>query len=158
GCRGGGRRQDPGGMFTVPKPGDGRTATADRVIARLRPKLSEVPGAGLYLQASQDVRVGGRQSNAQYQFTMQGDNLADLTKFAPLMLGRLQHVPSMVDVNSDAQNRGLQAFVTYDRKEAARYGISPQVVDATLYDAFGQRQVSTMYRGQNQYHVVMEAP
>jgi multidrug efflux pump len=144
-------------MFIALKPLDQRHITADRIIARLRPKLAAVPGATLYLQASQDVRVGGRQSNAQYQFTMQGDNLADLTKFAPLMLGRLQHVPSMIDVNSDEQNRGLQAFVTYDRAEAARYGISPQLVDGTLYDAFGQRQVSTMYRGQNQYHVVMEA-
>jgi multidrug efflux pump len=144
-------------MFIALKPLDQRHITADRIIARLRPKLAAVPGATLYLQASQDVRVGGRQSNAQYQFTMQGDNLADLTKFAPLMLQRLQHVPSMIDVNSDEQNRGLQAFVTYDRAEAARYGISPQLVDATLYDAFGQRQVSTMYRGQNQYHVVMEA-
>ena len=144
-------------LFIALKPLDRRNATADRIIARLRPKLASVPGATLYLQAAQDLRVGGRQTNAQYQFTMQGDNLADLTKFSPLMLSRLQHVPSMTDVNSDQQNRGLQALVTYDRVEAARYGIAPQLVDATLYDAFGQRQVSTMYRGQNQYHVVMEA-
>jgi len=144
-------------LFIALKPLDERKITADRIIARLRPKLSDVPGANLYLQASQDVRVGGRQTNAQYQFTMQGDNLADLTKFSPLMLSRLQQVRSMTDVNSDQQNRGLQALVTYDRAEAARYGIAPQLVDATLYDAFGQRQVSTMYRRQNQYHVVMEA-
>ncbi len=144
-------------LFIALKPLDRRNVTADRIIARLRPKLASVPGATLYLQAAQDLRVGGRQTNAQYQFTMQGDNLADLTKFSPLMLSRLQHVPSMTDVNSDQQNRGLQALVTYDRVEAARYGIAPQLVDATLYDAFGQRQVSTMYRGQNQYHVVMEA-
>jgi multidrug efflux pump len=157
GFTGGGGPSNTARMFIALKPLDERRVTADRIIARLRPKLSGVPGATLYLQASQDVRVGGRQSNAQYQFTMQGDNLADLTKFAPLMLTRLQHVPSMIDVNSDEQNRGLQALVTYDRVEAARYGISPQLVDATLYDAFGQRQVSTMYKGQNQYHVVMEA-
>jgi multidrug efflux pump len=144
-------------LFIALKPLDERKITADRIIARLRPKLSDVPGANLYLQASQDVRVGGRQTNAQYQFTMQGDNLVDLTKFSPLMLSRLQQVRSMTDVNSDQQNRGLQALVTYDRAEAARYGIAPQLVDATLYDAFGQRQVSTMYRRQNQYHVVMEA-
>ena len=157
GFTGGGGTTNTARLYIALKPLDARRVTADRIIARLRPQLAEVPGATLYLQAAQDVRVGGRQSNAQYQFTMQGDNLADLTTFAPLMLGRLQHVPSMVDVNSDEQNRGLQAFVTYDRVEAARYGISPQLVDATLYDAFGQRQVSTMYRGQNQYHVVMEA-
>jgi hydrophobe/amphiphile efflux-1 (HAE1) family protein len=144
-------------MFIALKPLDQRRITADRIIGRLRPKLAAVAGATLYLQASQDVRVGGRQSNAQYQFTMQGDNLADLTKFSPLMLSRLKRVPSMVDVNSDEQNRGLEAFVTYDRAEAARYGISPALANSTLYDAFGQRQVSTMYRGQNQYHVVMEA-
>jgi multidrug efflux pump len=157
GFTGGGGTTNTARMFIALKPLDERRVTADRIIARLRPKLAGVPGATLYLQASQDVRVGGRQSNAQYQFTMQGDNLADLTTFAPLMLSRLQHVPSMIDVNSDEQNRGLQAFVTYDREEAARYGISPQLADATLYDAFGQRQVSTMYRGLNQYHVVMEA-
>jgi multidrug efflux pump len=157
GFTGGGGTTNTARLYIALKPLDERRVTADRIIARLRPKLAGVPGATLYLQAAQDVRVGGRQSNAQYQFTMQGDNLDDLTKFAPLMLDRLQHVPSMIDVNSDAQNRGLQALVTYDRKEAARYNIAPQVVDATLYDAFGQRQVSTMYRGQNQYHVVMEA-
>jgi multidrug efflux pump len=157
GFTGGGGTTNTARMFIALKPLDERKVTADRIIARLRQKLGGVPGANLYLQASQDVRVGGRQTNAQYQFTMQGDNLADLTKFSPLMLSRLQHVPSMIDVNSDQQNRGLQAMVTYDRVEAARYGIAPQLVDATLYDAFGQRQVSTMYRGQNQYHVVMEA-
>jgi len=154
---GGGTTTNTARLFIALKPLDERTVTADQIIARLRPKLTAIPGATLYLQASQDVRVGGRQSAAQYQFTMQGDNLADLTKFAPLMLEQLQHVPAMTDVNSDEQNNGLQAEVEYDRVEAARYGISPQLVDATLYDAFGQRQVSTMYEGQNQYHVVMEA-
>jgi multidrug efflux pump subunit AcrB len=115
-----------------------------------------VPGATLYLQAAQDVRVGGRLANAQYQFTMQGDNLGDLVAYAPRMLQELRRVPIISEVNSDQQNRGLQALVNYDRDEAARYGISPALIDATLYDAFGQRQVSTMYRGQNQYHVVME--
>src|SRR5499427_4130433 len=157
GFTGGGGTTNTARLYIALKPLDVRRVTADRIIARLRPQLAGIPGATMFLQAAQDVRVGGRQSNAQYQFTMQGDNLADLTKFAPQMLSRLQHVPSMVDVNSDEQNRGLQALVTYDRVEAARYGISPQLVDATLYDAFGQRQVSTMYRGQNQYHVVMEA-
>jgi len=154
---GGGTTTNTARLFIALKPLDERQVSADAIIARLRPKLTAVPGATLYLQAAQDVRVGGRQSAAQYQFTMQGDNLADLTKFAPLMLEKLQHVPVMTDVNSDEQNNGLQALVDYDRREAARYGISPQLADATLYDAFGQRQVSTMYEGQNQYHVVMEA-
>ena len=144
-------------MFVSLKPLEQRGVVADTIIARLRPKLARVPGATLFLQASQDVRVGGRQSNAQYQFTMQGDNLDELTTFAPRMLAEMQHIPLIADVNSDAQNRGLQSLVQYDRAEAARYGIAPQLIDATLYDAFGQRQVSTMYKGQNQYHVVMEA-
>jgi multidrug efflux pump len=143
-------------LFIALKPLAERDASADQIIARLRPQLGRVPGATLYLQAAQDVRVGGRLSNAQYQFTMQGDNLADLVDYAPRMLRELRRLPIISEVNSDQQNRGLQALVNYDRDEAARYGITPSLIDATLYDAFGQRQVSTMYRGQNQYHVVME--
>jgi multidrug efflux pump len=143
-------------LFIALKPLAERDASADQIIARLRPQLGRVPGATLYLQAAQDVRVGGRLSNAQYQFTMQGDNLADLVAYAPRMLQELRRLPVISEVNSDQQNRGLQALVNYDRDEAARYGITPSLIDATLYDAFGQRQVSTMYRGQNQYHVVME--
>jgi multidrug efflux pump len=143
-------------LFVALKPLDERDARAGQIIARLRPKLAQVPGATLYLQASQDVRVGGRLSNAQYQFTMQGDNLADLSAYAPKMLQAVRQIRLITDVNSDQQNHGLQAFVTYNRDAAARYGIAPSLVDSTLYSAFGQRQVSTMYRGQNQYHVVME--
>ncbi|HEY2152070.1 MAG TPA: multidrug efflux RND transporter permease subunit [Vicinamibacterales bacterium] len=153
---GGGGTTNAARLFIALKPLEDRDARADEIIARLRPKLARVPGATLYLQASQDVRVGGRQSNAQYEFTMQGDNLADLATYAPKMLGQLQHIPIINDVNSDQQNHGLQALVDYDRDEAARYGITSALIDGTLYDAFGQRQVSTMYRGQNQYHVVME--
>ncbi|MBZ5543928.1 MAG: efflux RND transporter permease subunit, partial [Acidobacteriia bacterium] len=144
-------------MFISLKPPTERSVTADQVIARLRPKLAKVPGATLYMQAAQDVRVGGRMSNAQYQFTMRGDNLQDLTAFAPRMLQQLRTIPIIADVSSDQQNRGLQAMVQYDRLTAARFGISPQLIDNTLYDAFGQRQVSTMYTSLNQYHVVMEA-
>jgi multidrug efflux pump len=144
-------------MFITLKPLAERKITADRVIARLRPKLARVPGATLYMQAAQDVRVGGRMSNAQYQFTMRGDNLQDLVKFAPRMLAELRQIPVIADVSSDQQDRGLQAWVQYDRDTAARFGISPQLIDNTLYDAFGQRQVSTMYTSLNQYHVVMEA-
>ncbi|HXJ94925.1 MAG TPA: multidrug efflux RND transporter permease subunit [Terriglobia bacterium] len=144
-------------MFASLKPPSERTATADQVINRLRPKLARVPGASLYLQASQDVRVGGRFGSAQYQYTMRGDNLQDLNSYTPRMLQELKTIPIIADVNSDQQNDGLQAIVDYDRATAARFGISPQLIDNTLYDAFGQRQVSTMYTSLNQYHVVMEA-
>jgi multidrug efflux pump len=144
-------------MFISLKPPAERKISADLIIARLRPKLAKVPGATLYLQAAQDVRVGGRFGSAQYQYTMRGDNLQDLIDFAPRMLQQLKIIPSIADANSDQQNRGLQAFVQYDRETAARFGISPQLIDTTLYDAFGQRQVSTMYSSLNQYHVIMEA-
>jgi len=144
-------------MFISLKPPQERKISADLVIARLRPKLARVPGATLYLQAAQDVRVGGRFGASQYQYTMRGDNLKDLTDFAPRMLQQLRTIPIIADVNSDQQDLGLQAFVHYDRETAARFGISPQLIDATLYDAFGQRQVSTMYTSLNQYHIIMEA-
>lgn len=154
---GGGTTTNSARLFTGLKPLSERKITADYIIARLRPKLAKVPGATLYLQASQDVRVGGRLSNAQYQFAMQGDNLADLTNYAPRMLEALRHVPILTDVSSDQQNNGLQSMIQIDRTTAARFGISPQLIDNTLYDYFGQRQVSTMYTSLNQYHVVMEA-
>jgi multidrug efflux pump len=144
-------------MFIALKPLGERKASADQIIARLRPKLARVPGGTLILQAAQDVRIGGRSSSAAYQFTMQGDNLADLIAYSPKMLQKLKTIPIITDVNSDLQNQGLQALVTYDRATAARFGIAPQLIDDTLYDAFGQRQVSTMYTSLNQYHVVMEA-
>ena len=153
----GGSTYNTARMFISLKPLDQRKISADLVIARLRPKLAKVPGATLYLQAAQDLRVGGRQSNAQYQFTMRGDNLDDLNRFAPRMVEQLKTIPIISDVSSDQQNRGLQAMVQYDRGTAARFGITPQLIDNTLYDAFGQRQVSTMYTTLNQYHVVMEA-
>jgi multidrug efflux pump len=157
-CGGGG----PGGgainqarMFIMLKPPAERKITADLVIARLRPQLARVPGATLYLQAAQDIRVGGRFGAAQYQFTMQGDNLRDLQAYGPRMLQELRTIPLIVDVNSDQQDRGLQAYVKVDRATAARFGISSQLADNILYDAFGERQVSTMYTALNQYHVVM---
>ncbi|MGD0695189.1 MAG: efflux RND transporter permease subunit [Terriglobia bacterium] len=147
----------PPGQRDLPTaPAAKRNITADQIIARLRPKLARVPGATLYLQAAQDVRVGGRFGASQYQYTMRGDNLQDLTDYSPRMLAELRTIPSIADVNSDQQDRGLQAYVTYDRDTAARFGISSQLIDSTLYDAFGQRQVSTMYTPLNQYHVVME--
>jgi multidrug efflux pump len=153
----GGGTSNTARLFISLKPLDERKIPADLIIARLRPKLAAVPGVTTYLQASQDLRIGGRQSNAQYQFVMQGDNLADLTAFAPRIVEALKTVPLVTDVSSDQQDRGLQSFVHYDRTTAARVGISPQLIDATLYDLFGQRQVSTIYTPLNQYHVVMEA-
>ena len=134
-----------------------RKVSVYEVIDRLRPQLGRVRGATLYLQAAQDVRVGGRMSAALYQFTMRGDNVKDLTDFGRPMLEALRKLPIITDVNTDQQNNGLQSVVTYDRDTAARFGISPQLIDNVLYDAFGQRQVSTMYTSLNQYHVVMEA-
>ena len=144
-------------MFVSLKPLAERKITVDFIMQRLRPKLGRIPGATLYLQAAQDLRVGGRNSAALYQFTMRGDNLTDLIRYAPQMFQQLKSIPIIVDVNTDQQNKGLQSLVTYDRQTAARFGISSQLMDNVLYDAFGQRQVSTMYKALNQYHVVMEA-
>jgi multidrug efflux pump len=135
----------------------GGGASVYDVIERLRPKLSVIRGATNYMQANQDVRVGGRNSAALYQFTMRGDNVQDLTKYGPPMLSALRHLRLINDVNTDQQNSGLQAVVQYDRDTAARFSISSQLIDNVLYDAFGQRQVSTLYTSLNQYHVVMEA-
>jgi multidrug efflux pump len=154
---GGASTVNQGRMFVSLKPLADRKVTVDYIMQRLRPKLARVPGATLYLQANQDLRVGGRNSAALYQFTMRGDNLEDLIAYAPRMFQELKAIPIIVDVNSDQQNRGLQSMVTYDRGTAARLGISPQLIDNVLYDAFGQRQVATMYKPLNQYHVVMEA-
>jgi multidrug efflux pump len=154
---GGGGSANTARFFLTLKPLEERKASADQIIARLRPQLARVPGATLYLQASQDLRVGGRSSSALYQFTMRGDNIQDLTAFGPKMLAQMRKIPEISDVNTDQQNNGLQSVVQYDRRTAARFGISPQLIDNTLYDAFGQRQVSTMYTSLNQYHVVMEA-
>lgn len=144
-------------IFITLKPLDERKISADQVIARLRPKLVKIPGATLYLQSAQDLRIGGRQSNALYQYTLQSDTFSDVAAWAPKLLEQLRQIPILTDVNSDQQNLGMQALLEYDRDTAARFGISSNLLDNTLYDAFGQRQVSTMYRSLNQYHVVMEA-
>jgi multidrug efflux pump len=153
---GGGGGTNQSRMFIALKPLAQRITTADLIIARLRPKLARIPGANIILQANQDIRVGGRNSAAQYQFTMRGDNVDDLIAYAPRMFEELKSVRIIADVNSDQQNKGLQSLVTYDRKTAARFGIAPQLIDDTLYDAFGQRQVSVMYTSLNQYHIIME--
>jgi multidrug efflux pump len=154
---GGGGATNSARMFISLKPLNERKTDATDIIARLRPKLGRVPGATLFLSAAQDLRIGGRQSNADYQFTMRSDSVQDLTTWGPRMLTALHTIPIIADVNSSLQNHGLQVYVDYDRKTAARFGISPQLIDNTLYDAFGQRPVSTMYTSLNQYHVIMEA-
>jgi len=130
--------------------------SADDVINRLRGKLAVVPGATLILQSAQDLTIGGRFGNAQYQYTLQSANLDDLNKWAPRLLTKLRTLPQLRDQNSDQQDKGLQAKLVIDRDTASRLGITPETLDNALYDAFGQRQVSTMYRPLNQYHVVME--
>jgi multidrug efflux pump len=155
---GGGRgtTANTGRGFISLKPREQRKISADEVITRLRPKLAQVPGATLYLQAVQDVRLGGRISNAQYQFTLQSDNLEELNTWAPRLVRAMREMPELRDVSSDQQNRGLEVPVAIDRATAARLGVSTRMIDDTLYDAFGQRQVSTIYTALNQYHVVME--
>ena len=130
--------------------------SADDVINRLRGKLAVVPGATLILQSAQDLTIGGRFGNAQYQYTLQSSNLDDLNNWSPRLLQKLRSLPQLRDQNSDQQDKGLQAKLVIDRDTASRMGITPQTLDNALYDAFGQRQVSTMYRPLNQYHVVME--
>ncbi len=133
-----------------------RYASADDVINRLRGKLAVVPGATLIMQSYQDLTIGGRYGNAQYQYTLQSANLDDLNNWAPRLLEKLRTLPELRDQNSDQQDRGLQAKLVVDRDTASRMGITAQTLDNALYDAFGQRQVSTMYQPLNQYHVVME--
>ena len=138
------------------KPPGERRETADEVIARLRRKLAKVPGARLFLQSVQDIRMGGRASNAQYQFTLQGDDTAELYAFVPRLTEALQSSSILTDVNSDQQQTGLETEIAIDRDTAYRLGLVMSQIDNTLYDAFGQRQVSTIYSAINQYHVVME--
>ena len=153
----GGRQTNSGFMFAQLKPLSERDASADQVIARLRGRLAQVPGARLFLVASQDIRVGGRQSNSQYQFTLQSDSLDELYAWGPKLVTALQRDSSIItDIDSDQQQHGLQVDVTIDRDAASRLGVSTRSISATLYDAFGQRQVSTIYNPLNQYHVVME--
>jgi multidrug efflux pump len=152
----GGGQTNSGFMFVSLKPLGERLISADGVIARLRRKMAVIPGATLFLQAVQDIRVGGRASNAQYQFTLQGTTLEELNEWAPKIAAALQADPNLTDVNSDQQNKGLESDLVIDRDAAAQLGITVSQIDNTLYDAFGQRQVSTIYVARNQYHVIME--
>jgi multidrug efflux pump len=153
----GGGQTNSGFMFVSLKPLSERHIAVDRVIARLRGKMAVVPGATLFLQAVQDIRVGGRASNAQYQYTLQAPSLQELNEWSPKIAAALQKETSVLaDVNSDQQNKGLESDLVIDRDAAARLGVTVSQIDNTLYDAFGQRQVSTIYVARNQYHVIME--
>jgi multidrug efflux pump len=153
----GGGQRNSGSMFVGLKPlSDGRESV-DAVIARLRGKLAQEPGANLFLQPVQDIRIGGRAANAQYQFTLQADDLAELRAWEPRIRTAMSALPELVDVNTDQQDKGMQTTLTVDRDAAARLGVNMQTIDSTLNDVFGQRQVSTIYNPLNQYHVVMEA-
>jgi multidrug efflux pump len=153
---GGGGAVNTGFVYLALKPLEQRKISASQVIDRLRPKLVSIPGATVFLQAGQDLRIGGRQSNAQYQYTLQSDNIDDLVTWGPRLLTEMKKLRILTDVNTDQQNSGLQAALVYDRDTASRLGITAQTIDNTLYEAFGQAQVSTMYTPLNQYHVVME--
>ena len=153
----GGGARNSGFMFVTLKSLSVRKISADQVIARLRPRIAREPGASLFLVPFQDIRQGGRQSNAQYQFTLQADDLEQLREWEPRVRAALSQLPELVDVNTDQQDKGLQTSLVIDRDTASRLGISPSLVDATLNNNFGQRQVSTIYNPLNQYHVIMEA-
>ena len=154
----GGGSSNVGRMFIALKPLNQRPnrVSADQVVNGLRRKLTSVPGATLFLQAQQDIQIGGRGSDAQYQYTLSTENLSDLNTWAPRLQAKMREMPELKDVSSDQQNQGLAANLVIDRDTASRLGISMQAIDQVLYDAFGQRQVSTMYTGLNQYFVVME--
>jgi multidrug efflux pump len=152
----GGQQRNTGSMFVALKPLSQRKESADQIVARLRVKLAKEPGANLFFNPVQDIRVGGRPSNATYQYTLQADDLAELRAWEPKIRAAMSNLPELVDVNTDQQDKGLQTTLVIDRDTASRLGVSPQLIDATLNDAFGQRQVSTIYAPLNQYHVVME--
>ena len=156
GFAGGQGSSNSGRMFVVLKPLNERKATADQIINRLRGKLAVIPGATLFLTATQDLNIGGRFSNAQFQYTIQDEDLQELNYWAPRILAKLRGLQELRDVNSDEHDKGLAAEVVVDRDTASRLGITPAQVDAALYASFGQAQVSTMYKQLNQYHVVME--
>ena len=156
GFTGGSGATNSANEFIALKPLNERTHNAAQIINELRPRLTRLTGANTYLQPVQDIRIGGRSSAAQYQYTLTADSTATLQTYGPKLLSELRKAPGFQDVNTDQQNNGLQALLTYDRTTAARLGLTPQLIDSTLYNAFGQSEVSTIYTQLNQYYVVME--
>jgi HAE1 family hydrophobic/amphiphilic exporter-1 len=153
---GNGRAGNNGSLYITLKPRDERDVTAQQIIARLRPKLAKVEGARLYMQAAQDVRLGGRPTRTQFEFTLQDANLAELNQWAPKILAKMQTLPELRDVATDQQSNGTTLTLNINRDTASRYGITPQLIDDTLYDAFGQRQVTQYFTQLNSYHVILE--
>ncbi|MCA1452478.1 multidrug efflux RND transporter permease subunit [Bradyrhizobium sp. BRP22] len=153
---GSGRAGNNGVMYITLKPRDQRSANAQQIIARLRPKLEPVEGARLFMQAAQDVRLGGRPTRTQFEFTLQDANLAELNEWAPKILAKMQTLPELRDVATDQQTNGTTLELKINRDTASRYGIQPQLIDDTLYDAFGQRQVTQYFTQLNSYHVILE--
>ena len=153
---GGGSALNTGRLYITLKPRDERTALAPQIIARIRAKADKVEGAKLYLQASQDVRLGGRATRTQFEYTLQDANLAELNEWAPKILAKMETLPQLRDVATDQQTKGTTLTLTIDRDTASRYGISPQLIDDTLYDAFGQRQIAQYFTQLNSYHVILE--
>ena len=143
-------------VFITLKPRDERTATAQQIIARLRPQLAKVEGAALFLQAAQDIRVGGRASRTEFQYTLQDPNFEELNTWSPRLLDKMKGLPELRDVATDQQSAGTTLTLTIDRDQASRYGISAQLIDDTLYDAFGQREVTQYFTQVNSYHVILE--
>jgi HAE1 family hydrophobic/amphiphilic exporter-1 len=153
---GSGSALNTGRMFITLKPRDQRKSNAQQIIARLRPKLEQVQGARLFMQAAQDVRLGGRATRTQFEYTLQDANLAELNEWAPKILDKMQTLPQLRDVATDQQTKGTTLTLTIDRDAASRFGIQPQLIDDTLYDAFGQRQVAQYFTQLNSYHVILE--
>jgi multidrug efflux pump len=145
-----------GFIYIALKPLDERKVSAAQIINRLRPKLNRLPVASAFLQAAQDLRIGGRGGGALYQYTLQSDNVQDLTKWGPILLANMKKIPGFQDVNTDQQNGGLEEYITYNRTTAARLGLTSQSLDSSLYSAFGQSEVSLIYTELNQYYVVLE--
>jgi HAE1 family hydrophobic/amphiphilic exporter-1 len=153
---GGGRPLNNGFVIIGLKPRDERDASADQVITRLRKQIATVPGGTVFLQAGQDLNVGGRLARTQYQYTLQDSNLDELNTWAPRLLEQMKKLPQLRDVASDQQNSSTKLALVIDRDQAARFGIQPSLIDNTLYDAFGQREVTQYFTQQNSYHVVLE--
>jgi HAE1 family hydrophobic/amphiphilic exporter-1 len=153
---GSGRAGNNGNLFITLKPRSEREASAQQIIARLRPRLEKVQGARLYMQAAQDVRLGGRPTRTQFEFTLQDANLAELNEWAPKILAKMQTLPQLRDVATDQQTQGTTLQLNINRDTASRYGITPQLIDDTLYDSFGQRQVTQYFTQLNSYHVILE--
>jgi multidrug efflux pump len=156
GFSGGNGATNTGNLYVALKPLAERKVSATQIIDRLRPRLNRLPGASAFLQAVQDLRIGGRSSNAMYQYTIQADNVQDLAKWGPILQNAMKRLPGLQDVSSDQQNGGLDELMTYDRVTAARLGLTTQSLDSALYGAFGQSEVSIIYTQLNQYYVVLE--